>query len=102
MPVLLFYIPERAQAALAAMPASIRLGLIRLFWERHWNRSGKQHGVRFFDATKAFAAAPDFQSLFYLTDGHPQAGGHAVLAGVVEQALAVGTGVCRVRRISAR
>jgi hypothetical protein len=45
------------------------------------------HDVRFLDATRAFASAANFQPLFYLTDGHPKDGGHAVLAGVVEQGL---------------
>jgi hypothetical protein len=33
------------------------------------------------------AAAPDFQSLIYATEGHAQAGGHAVIATAVEDAL---------------
>jgi lysophospholipase L1-like esterase len=45
------------------------------------------HGVKFYDATAAFGTAADFRSLYYLTDGHPNAAGHAVLANVVEQAL---------------
>jgi hypothetical protein len=30
-----------------------------------------KHSVRFFDTTHAFADAPDFQSLYHLTGGHP-------------------------------
>lgn len=66
------------------------------------NTEAARHGVRFFDTTKAFAAAPDFQSLFYLTDGHPQAGGHAVLANVMEQALLAEPMFATCARISAR
>jgi hypothetical protein len=86
VPVLLFYVPERAQAALAALkpeppgvdPFVLASGLAAV---------ARRHGVQFFDATPAYAAAPDFQSLFYLTDGHPRAGGHAALADVVENSL---------------
>lgn len=86
IPVLLFYIPERAQAALAKL-RSDPPGVDPFVLGEALNQAAMRHGVRFFDSTKAFAAAPDFQSLFYLTDGHPQAGGHAALAGDVDQAL---------------
>jgi hypothetical protein len=86
VPLLLFYIPERAQAALAAMPHEPP-GVDPFVIGAALNAEAARHGVQFFDATKAFAEAPDFQSLFYLTDGHPQAGGHAALAGVIERAL---------------
>jgi hypothetical protein len=43
--------------------------------------------VRFTDTTRALGAAPDFQSLFYTIEGHANAGGHAVIASDVEQAL---------------
>jgi hypothetical protein len=86
VPVLLVYVPERAQAAMAASkseppgvdPFAISSALASV---------ARKHGVQFFDATPAFATAPDFQSLYYLTDGHPRDGGHAALAGVVEQGL---------------
>lgn len=86
VPVLLFYLPERAQAALAATPARPP-GVNPFVLQAALARTAAQHGVAFFDATSAFASAPDFGSLFYLTDGHPREGGHAALAAVVEQAL---------------
>jgi GDSL-like Lipase/Acylhydrolase family len=86
VPVLLFYIPERAQVALAKM-SSDPPGVDPFVLGEAVNQAAAKHGVRFLDSTKAFASAPNFQSLFYLTDGHPQAGGHAALAGDVEQAV---------------
>ncbi len=86
VPVLLFYIPERAQAALAAL-SSVPPGIAPFVLGQALKASATEHGVQFVDATPSFASAPDFQSLFYLTDGHPRQGGHAALATVVEQAL---------------
>jgi hypothetical protein len=86
VPVLLFYIPERAQAALAADRVEPS-GVDPLEIGKALKAVAAEHGVEAFDSTPAFAAAPDFQSLFYLTDGHPKPGGHAALARVVEQAL---------------
>jgi hypothetical protein len=86
VPVLLFLIPDRAQTALATLPAKppsvdpLALGAAL-------ETTAAKHHVRFFDATPAFAASPDFQSLFYMTDGHPRPAGHAALAGVMAQAL---------------
>ena len=86
VPVLLFYVPERAQVALARL-RSDPPGVDPFVLGSALEQAASRHGVRFFDATKGFAAAPDFQSLFYLTDGHPKDGGHAALAVVMQQAL---------------
>lgn len=86
VPVLLFYVPERAQAALAALPSDPP-GIDPLALGVALKKAAAEQGVRFFDATKAFASAPDFQSLYYLTDGHPRPGGHAALADLIERAL---------------
>jgi hypothetical protein len=86
VPVLLVYIPERAQAALAARP-SRPFGVDPFVLQAALAGAAEQAGVRFVDATPDFASAPDFQSLFYLTDGHPREGGHAAIAAAVEQAL---------------
>jgi hypothetical protein len=86
VPVLLFYIPERAQVALARLPADPP-GVDPFLLGAALARVSARFGVRSFDTTGAFAAAPLFRSLFYLTDGHPKEGGHAALAGAVEQGL---------------
>lgn len=86
VPVLLFYLPERAQAALAATPARPP-GIDPFVLQAALARTAARHGVAFHDATPAFASASDFESLFYLTDGHPREGGHAAIAQVVDHAL---------------
>ncbi len=101
VPVLLFYVPERAQAALARLPADPP-GIDPLLLGKALEKEAAGHGVDFFDATKAFASAPDFSSLFYLTDGHPKGGGHAVLAGLVEQGLLSQPGFAACKRVSGR
>ncbi len=84
-PLLLFYIPERAQVGLVHAVADPP-GIDPFVLGRAVRQEAARHGVKVFDTTKAFADAPDFGSLFYLTDGHPQAGGHAALADAVDQA----------------
>jgi hypothetical protein len=86
VPVVLVYIPERAQAALAGLPADPP-GVDPFALQAALARTAAAHGVTFRDATPAFAAAPDFQSLFYLTDGHLREGGHAAIGKVVTDAL---------------
>jgi hypothetical protein len=86
VPVLLVYAPERAQAAMAATK-SVPPGADPFVLTAALRDVARRNGVQFFDATPAFANAPDFYSLFYLTDGHPRDGGHAALAGVIEQGL---------------
>ena len=86
VPLLVFYVPERAQAALEALPSEPP-GINPLVLGTALEKVASARGVQLFDATKAFATTPDFNSLFYLTDGHPREGGHAALAGMVEQSL---------------
>ena len=86
VPVLLVYIPERAQVALARMPND-PAGVDPLVLELALDRVAAQHGIQFLGTTKAFAAAESLDLLFYLTDGHPKGGAHAVMADVIEQAL---------------
>jgi hypothetical protein len=86
VPVSLFYIPERPQVALAgrvADPPDVDPFVVGAALER----VAAPLGVRFTDTTRALGAAPDFQSLFYTIEGHANAGGHAVIASDVEQAL---------------
>jgi hypothetical protein len=86
VPVLLVYFPERAQVALARLKTD-PTGVDPFVLGDALGKVAAQYGVHFMDATEAFAKAPDFQSLFYLTDGHPKDGGHAVLADVIDQGL---------------
>ena len=86
IPIELIYTPERAQVGLARARTRPP-GVDPYVLGSALRHVADEHGVRFLDSTKAFAEAPDFQSLFYLTDGHPKDGGHAAIARVVEQGL---------------
>ncbi len=101
VPVLLFYSPERPQAALAA-ETSARPGIDPLVLGEALEAEAAKHGVRFFDTTRAFAEAPDFRSLYFVTDGHPRPAGHAVLAAAVEQALLLEPAFARCTRVVSR
>jgi hypothetical protein len=101
VPVLLFYTPERAQAGLAQLP-SAPPGVDPFILGAALDQAAARHDVRFFDTTRAFASTPDFQSLFYLTDGHPREGGHAAVAAVMEQGLLSEPAFAVCKRVSNR
>ena len=86
IPLLLFYVPGRAPVAMERLRTK-QPGLDPLVLGAALKQVAERTGVRFLDTTEALAGAADFQSLYYLSDGHLTAAGHAVLASVVEQAL---------------
>lgn len=101
VPVLLFYVPERAHVALGRLPSDPP-GVDPFILGEALEKVAARHDVHFVDATRTFALVPDFQSLFYLTDGHPKEGGHAALAGLVEQGLLSEPAFAACKRISKR
>jgi len=86
VPLLVVYIPERAQAALAK-EAQHPPGVDPFVLQRALRRTAGAHGAKLLDSTPDFARAADFEGLFYLTDGHPREGGHAAIAKAVEAGL---------------
>ncbi len=86
VPVLLLYTPERAQAALAT-DRRWPPGVDPFVLGHALQQVAARFGVETVDTTASFAAAPDFQGLFYLTDGHPREGGHAAIAAALVPAL---------------
>jgi hypothetical protein len=86
VPVLLFYLPTRTQAALAISKYA-RPGIDTAALGEALRATATQNGVAFVDTTPDFAGARDFGSLFYQADGHPTAEGHAVIAERVESTL---------------
>ena len=84
VPVLLVYIPGRAPAALATMK-DLPPGVDAYSLGAAVSKLAVAHGIGFVDTTEDMAKAPDFDSLFYLTDGHPSGGGHAAIARGVER-----------------
>jgi hypothetical protein len=86
VPILLAYVPERGHVAIAKMtnrPANVDPYLLG----EALQNVAKPYGIQVLDMTRSMASVPDFQSLFYATEGHAQAGGHAAMATVVENAL---------------
>ncbi|HET6606914.1 MAG TPA: hypothetical protein VFG62_09615 [Rhodopila sp.] len=86
VPLLVVYIPERAQAALAKEEPDPP-GIDPFVLQRALRRVASAHDAVFLDSTPDFAQAADFEGLFYLTDGHPREGGHAAIAETVESGL---------------
>ena len=101
IPVLLLYVPGRAPVAMERLAMKQR-GVDPLALGAALKRVAERAGVRFIDTTEALASAADFQSLYYLTDGHLTAAGQAVLAGVVEQGLLADPAFAACRQVGAR
>ncbi|HLZ66869.1 MAG TPA: GDSL-type esterase/lipase family protein [Aliidongia sp.] len=86
VPVLLFYVPDRAHAALS-VPQYARPGLDPAALGEALRTAAQAEGAEFADLTPDFAAAGDFASLYYPADGHPSAGGHRIIGRRVVEAL---------------
>ena len=86
VPVLLLYVPGRAPVAMARLAVK-QQAVDPLVLGVAIKQVAERAGVRFFDTTEALASAADFQSLYYLSDGHLAEAGHAVLADVTESGL---------------
>ncbi len=84
--VVLVYVPRRVHAVLK-MPRYADRRLNARVLDQGLAAAARASGVDFLDTTPDFAAARDFNSLFYLADGHPSGGGHAVIAKAVETRL---------------
>jgi hypothetical protein len=86
VPLIVVLMPSRTQAALSAAdadrhgadPFALGLALAPIV---------QAHGGRFIDMTKIVGAVKDPAELYFEIDGHPNAAGHAALAGAVEAAL---------------
>ena len=78
VPVVLLYVPDRAQAALE-IPRFAHPGLNPLGLGEALRQVALAQGAEFADLTPDFAAAQDFASLYYQADGHPSAGGHRII-----------------------
>jgi lysophospholipase L1-like esterase len=86
VPVLVFYIPSRPQAALA-VPKYSRPSADPKALGEALRGVARQNGVTLIDLTQDFAGASDFGSLYYEADGHPTPAGHDVIAKQVESTL---------------
>jgi hypothetical protein len=87
VPVLLLYAPSRSQAAVILRRGKVPSNVDPFVLQRALASAASHYGVTLLDATPDFAAMADFNSDFYLSDGHPREGGHVALAETVERGL---------------
>ena len=82
VPLALVFVPQRAQAELAAKdkpwpnvyPYEVNQELQRI---------AMKHGVPFIDTTQAVSAAADINDLYYAVDGHLDSAGHRLIAPAI-------------------
>jgi hypothetical protein len=79
VPLLLVFVPERAQAAMLADHAAPP-GVNPYAFGQAIGRIAARHGIDYLDLSTDFADIPDAASLYYPVDGHLAASGDAVLA----------------------
>jgi hypothetical protein len=86
VPLLLVFVPQRAQAALLADHASPP-GVNPYAFGQAIGRIAARHGIDYLDLSADFARIPRAASLYYPVDGHLAASGDAVLAHELAPAL---------------
>lgn len=79
VPVVLIYVPDRAQAALAKIAGQFA-GIDPYAFGQILREVTKRHDVQYLDATSAMSRTEDPAGLYFPVDGHPNDDGHAVLA----------------------
>ena len=86
VPLLLVFVPQRAQAALLsehAAPSSVD----PYAFGQAIGRIAARHHVDYVDLSAAFSRISDAARLYYPVDGHLSGDGHAVVAGAVAHSL---------------
>lgn len=86
VPVLVFYLPARPQAALE-IPKYARPDVDPTGLGKALRAVSTRAGAVFVDTTPDFAGADDFGSLYYPADGHPTPAGHSVIAKRMDSTL---------------
>ncbi|WP_174296658.1 SGNH/GDSL hydrolase family protein [Sphingomonas bacterium] len=84
--VVLVYVPRRVHAVLEIPRYAIAKLDVHIL-DRELQAAAHANGAEFIDTTPNFAAARNFNSLFYIADGHPSGDGHALIAKAVEARL---------------
>jgi hypothetical protein len=82
IPLILAYVPERAQAALLSAHQSPP-GVDPYAFPRQIGDIARRHGIRFVDLSAAMSSMPDAASLYYPVDGHLSGKGDKVLANLL-------------------
>jgi SGNH hydrolase-like domain, acetyltransferase AlgX len=86
VPLLLVYVPQRAQATLLAAHQAPP-GVAPYAFGRTIGEIAARHGVDYLDLSTAFSRIPQAASLYYPVDGHLTGKGDAVLAAQLAAAL---------------
>ena len=86
-PVLLAYVPQQAQALLAAGDGR-QPGIAPYALSARIAALAARHGIYFVDATPAFAREPNPTDLYFRVDGHPSPKGQHVIAEVIRSKIA--------------
>jgi hypothetical protein len=86
VPLLLVYVPQRAQATLLAAHHAPP-GVAPYAFGRTIGEIAARHGVDYLDLSTAFSRIPQAASLYYPVDGHLTGKGDAVLAAQLAAAL---------------
>jgi hypothetical protein len=84
--VILVYVPRRVHAVLE-MPRYANPRVDTHVLDRALSETARANGVDFIDTTPDFANYKDFNSLYFLADGHPSGAGHALIASAVQRRL---------------
>jgi hypothetical protein len=79
VPLLLLFVPQRAQAAIAAAPAG-RPNVDPFLLPRELQQASARAGVPFVDSLSVFPKNVPSEKLFYAINGHINGKGHAFLA----------------------
>lgn len=86
VPLVLVYVPQRAQAILMKNPLSATTTLDPRILARHIHELAEKHDIIFVDSSENFASSPHPGDNYYPVDGHPNATGHAVIAQAIASA----------------
>ena len=82
VPLALVFIPQRAQAELAAKEHGTP-NVYPYELNRHLEQIASRHGIGFIDTTKLAAQAPNVGDLYYTVDGHLDGAGHRQVAPAI-------------------
>lgn len=86
VPLIVVYVPQRAQALLTAMP-ELGQGTDPFALGQALRRITTEAGASFVDLTDQTRAIHDQSDLYYPVDSHPTSEGHALIASGLEQAM---------------
>ena len=82
VPLALVFVPQRAQAELAAKGHE-RPNIYPYELNQHLQQIASRHGVAFIDTTKFASEAPSVSDLYYAVDGHLDGAGHRRIAPAI-------------------